>query len=314
MTELRHHTFLERGFNRKRLLYAIIITFITMLIEIIGGIYSHSLSLLSDATHMFSHLFALSISYVAILLSLRPADGKKTYGYYRAEILAAFINGVTLFIIVGAILYGAYERFKSPLDIRSGEMLIVALLGLVVNVVTALLLKAGSKEDLNIKSAFLHAMGDMISSVGVVAGAIVIYYTQINIIDTIVSVIIALVIIYWAIRLIKDSTNILLEGMPKDLDVKKVIKTLKDIIIENCFIHHVHAWQIGTKIYALTVHISADIKDQEYVTELIKRISVDLKEKYNILHATVQFEYATKEKVRKYQEALGNPPCTKNQE
>lgn len=286
MTHAHNH----RHFNRKRLLWAIIITFFTLLLEIAGGIYTNSLALLSDAAHMFSHLFSLGISYAAIILSLRPPNSKMTYGYYRSEILAAFINGITLFIIIGAILYGAYERFKNPLDVESGHMMIVAIIGLVVNIVTALLLRSGSREDMNIKGAFLHSLGDTISSGGVVVAAIVIELTNLMILDTVVSVVIALIIIYWAVGLIRDSVNILLEGIPKGLDVDKVKNTIKEIVTRPITIHHVHAWQISTHIYAFTAHISIDEIDQHEATHFLNDIKKVLADKFDIKHATIQLE------------------------
>lgn len=309
MSELKHKDHAHRIFNKKRLLIAIIITFATLLLEIVGGILSNSLALLSDAAHMFSHLFALSVSYAAIVIACKPANAKKTYGYYRAEILAAFINGVSLFIIVAPILYGAYTRIKNPLDIRSDEMFLIAAIGLVVNIVTALLIKSGSSENLNVKSAFFHALGDMISSVGVVIAAIVIYFTDLYILDTIVSIIIAIIIIYWAISLIRDSVNILLEGTPKDLDLDEVEKSIKDLTPQPTFIHHVHAWQIGTDIYALTAHISIDEPDNKKVTDLTKIIWRMLEERYKIFHTTIQFEYAEKEKINLYHTKVGEEIC-----
>lgn len=284
----------HRHFNRKRLGWAIAITLVTMAIEIAGGIYTNSLALLSDAAHMFSHLFALIISYVAIIISLRPPSTEMSYGYYRSEILAAFVNGLTLFIIIAAILYGAYERFKNPQAVEAGHMLFVAIIGLVVNIVTAMLLHSGSREDINIKGAFLHALGDMISSIGVVAAAIVIHFTDLFIIDTLVSIFIALIIIYWAIKLIRDSGHILLEGIPKDLNLEDVKTAIKKIIERPSILHHIHAWQISTHIYALTAHITIDYYiDQNETTKYLQEIKKTLADNFNIYHTTIQFECKT---------------------
>lgn len=279
-----------RDFNKRRLLYAIGITFLALILEVIGGIISNSLALLSDAAHMFSHLFALGISYIAIILTMKPPDSEKTYGYYRSEILAAFVNGLTLFLIVGAILYGAYERFRNPVDIRSTEMLAIAFIGLLVNIITAWLLKSGSQKDMNIKGAFLHALGDMISSIGVVAAAIIIYFTELIVLDTVVSIMIALIISFWAVNIIKDSAHILLEGAPKQLDVEAVLKTIQEIVKKPVVIHHIHTWQISTNIYALTAHVSIDHTDQHEITGLLKKIKDRLADEYNIHHTTIQFE------------------------
>lgn len=291
MSNSHQHNHSHRHFNRKRLVYAIIITLITLIIEFLGGIFTNSLALLSDAAHMFSHLFALSISYAAIILSLRPASPEMTYGYYRSEILAAFINGLTLFIIIAAILYGAYHRLRHPIDIRAGHMLIVAAIGLIVNIVTAFLLRSGSREDINVKSAFLHAMGDMISSVGVVAAAIIIHFTHLIILDTLVSILIAGVIIYWAVQLIRNSAYILLEGIPREINLEEVKSIIKQIVCQPTFIHHVHAWQISTHIYAFTCHVSIDQHiEQHETTQYLKIIKKSLADKFNIHHTTIQFE------------------------
>jgi cobalt-zinc-cadmium efflux system protein len=300
----------HRHFNKKRLIYAIIITFVALILEVIGGVLSNSLALLSDAAHMFSHLFALGISYVAILLSLKPADSEKTFGYYRAEILAAFVNGLSLIIIIVAILYGAYERFRNPVDIQSTEMLIIAAIGLVVNIVTAMLLSSGSREDMNVKGAFLHALGDLISSVGVVAAAAIIYFTNLIILDTIVSILIALVIAYWAYVLIKDSAHILLEGTPKELNLKAVHKTIEEIIARPISIHHVHAWQISTNIYSLTAHVSIEHTDQHESTIFIKEIKRRLAEKYNIYHTTIQIECISCEDLEMPENSMDETPCS----
>lgn len=301
-----HH---RRHFNRRRLACALVITFVTFIVELVGGIYTNSLALLSDAAHMFSHLFALGISLAAIIISLKPSNNDKTFGYYRAEILAAFINGLTLFFIVAAILYGAYERFKNPINIRATEMLVIAVIGLLVNFITALLLKSGSKEDINIKGAFLHAMGDMISSVGVVGAAILIHFTGLMVIDTLVSIGISAVIIYWAVMLIRDSSHVLLEGTPKKLDVKKIRGSIEGIIARPIEIHHVHIWELSTNIYAFTAHISIDTINQHEATQFLRDITGALSNLYNIQHTTIQFECRSCHNVDNAGETVDGLPC-----
>lgn len=305
MDDHHHH----RHFNKKRLIYAIILTGLMFVIEIVGGFLTHSLALLSDAAHMFSHLFALGISYTAIIISLRPADPQRTYGYYRAEILAAFVNGISLFVIIFAILYGAYERFKNPVDIRATEMFIISITGLLVNLATAALLRSGSRSDINVKGAFLHALGDMISSVGVVAAAIVIQFTHLYIIDTIVSIFIALIIVYWAISLIKDSTHILLEGTPKNIPIDEVVALIKKIVARESIVHHIHAWQISTNIYALTAHISVDHIDPHEATRSLRLIKEELEHRYHIHHTTIQFECLSCKEFETIIEPLDGHPC-----
>lgn len=301
-----HH---HRHFNKRRLLYAIGITFVALILEVVGGILTNSLALLSDAAHMFSHLFALGISYVAIILSMKPADSEKTFGYYRAEILAAFVNGLSLFVIIALILYGAYERFRNPVDIRSTEMLIIAAIGLIVNIITAMLLSSGSREDMNVKGAFLHALGDMISSVGVVAAAAVIYFTNLMILDTIVSILIAVIVAYWAVALIKDSAHILLEGTPKELDLEAVHKTIEEVVGRPISIHHVHTWQISTNIYAITAHVSIEHVDQHESTKFIREIKKRLAKEFNIHHTTIQIECRSCEDIEMATNPMDSKPC-----
>lgn len=277
-----------------RLRLALILTALGMILEFIGGILSNSLALISDAGHMLTHLFALGMSYFAITLSLKPATKKRTYGFYRAEILAAFINSFVLVFISGYLMYESISRFVSPEKVRTGEMLLVAGIGLAVNGISTALLAKISAHDLNIRSAFLHEIGDMFSSVAVVTGAILIVYTKNYIVDPIISFFICILIVIWAVKLLIDSGNILLESTPKHLDIDKVIEAVRSGVEGVYEVHHLHAWTIASSMYALTAHVVIDDCQVSKANEVLGKINSLLKERFHIEHTNIQFECLVK--------------------
>ena len=261
--------------------------------EVIGGIITNSLALISDAGHMLTHLFALLVSLFALFFASRPPTEKKTYGFYRLEILAALFNGVTLFMISVWIFYEAYRRFMHPETISSGKMFIVALVGLVANVACAFILKGGGDEhghghSLNVRAAFLHMLGDTLSSVGVIIGAGIIYYTNWFVIDPIISVMICVLILIWSYKLVIESVDVLLEATPKEINIDEVITSLKQITgIDNA--HDIHIWTITSGMYSMSGHI--DTKDMliSETAKLSKEINRILSEKFKIGHTVIQF-------------------------
>lgn len=276
--------------EQRRLIISIVITGLTMVLEVAGGIWSGSLALLSDAGHMFSHLFALTLSYFAILIACRPPTEAQSFGFYRAEILAALANGFSLIIIVAWILYEAWERLNNPAMVSGTHMLVIAAIGLIVNAITALLLKDASHHDINIRGAFIHVLGDLGSSVGVVLAAIVISWTGWTPLDPIVSVLIALVILYWSVKLLWDAARILLQSTPKHLSHEKIAGALKEEISEIQSVHHIHVWELTSKMYIMTAHVEvADMMLGE-VTALRSRAQEALARRFHITHADLQFE------------------------
>ncbi len=261
--------------------------------EVIGGIITNSLALISDAGHMLTHLFALLVSLFALFFAAKPPTGKKTYGFYRLEILAALFNGVTLFMISVWIFYEAYQRFLHPETISSGKMFIVAIVGLIANVSCALLLKGGSDghghgHSLNVRAAFLHMLGDTLSSVGVIIGAAIIYYTNWFIVDPIISVMICVLILIWSYKLVMESVDVLLEATPKEINIDEVIVSLKQIPgVDDA--HDIHIWTITSGMYSMSGHI--DTKDMliSETTKLSKEINRILGEKFKIGHTVIQF-------------------------
>ncbi len=292
MSVTTHHHYRLDKIGRLRA--AIILTAVGMVIELIGGFLSNSLALISDAGHMLTHLFALGMSYFAILLAMRPVTKKRTYGFYRAEVLAAFINGIALILITAYLVYEAVLRFISPEKIRVGEMLFVAVIGLVINGVSTTLLARVSGHDLNIRSALLHEIGDMISSVAVVIAGLLIFYTNNYIVDPILSFFICLLIVIWAIRLLVESANILLESTPKHLDIDEMARVIKDGIPGIHEVHHVHAWTIASGMYAMTAHVVIDDCHVSRANDLLDKINHLLKERFHVEHTNIQFECLVK--------------------
>lgn len=276
--------------ERKRLLITIIITTVVMFIEIAGGIFSKSLALLSDAGHMLTHSFALFVSFIAILYAARKPPVDKSFGFYRVEILAALFNGITLIIISGFILWRAILRIINPHEIDIVEMLIVSLIGLTANLVSAFILHGSSKNSLNIKSAFLHMIGDTASSVAIIIGGIVIYYTNFYLLDPILSVLICIAILYWAFILIRDSMQILMETTPKGVDVKKLETELIKEIDAVKSVHDIHIWQITDNMYYMTAHVVIDDMNIHETSSVLNDINNFLAEKYHIGHLVIQFE------------------------
>lgn len=284
-----HRKYSHRAKEKGRLKFVIYITGITMIVEVIGGVISGSLALISDAGHMFTHAFALSISLVAIVLASKPADIQKTFGYYRIEILAALFNSISLIFITGWIFYESYQRIIHPLPIKVTEMLIVSTAGLIVNIVSAIILVGVRKEDLNVRSAFIHMIGDTASSVGIILGAVIILYTGWTLIDPILSVLIGVVILIWAWNLARESLHILLEAVPRKVNVEKVKEEILKFegVME---IADLHIWTITSNMYSLMAHIRVEDGRISERKILIEDINQMLDKKFDIVHTSLQLE------------------------
>jgi len=282
------HTHDHRGADKKVLKWALSITVITMLIEFFYGFLSNSLALISDAIHMFTHSFALIISLVAIIIASKKAPLEKTFGYYRIEVLAAFVNGITIILSIFWILYEAVERFINPQEIDVKMALIVASIGLVVNIVTGVILMQGDKENINLKSAFVHMLSDALSSVAIIIGYIVIHFTSWYFIDIILAVMVSLVIGKWAKDVLKSSINTLMESSPVSINEVKEFIEKNDKVIE---LHDIHIWEITQDMYNLTAHVKIDKSSLENYEELLDELNHNLKERFKIVHSTFQFEW-----------------------
>ena len=274
--------------NEQRLWVALALTTTYLVAEIIGGIITGSLALLSDAAHMFTDAAALAISLAAIRIARRPADKARTFGYYRFEILAAAVNAVVLFLVALYILFEAYQRLQNPIPIASGGMMVVAAIGLVVNIIAIRLLRSGSKESLNIKSAYLEVWSDLIGSVAVIVAAIIIKFTGWQPIDPILAVLIGLWILPRTWVLLKQSVNILLEGVPEGIALAEIDQALREVpgVTE---VHDLHVWAISSGKVSLTAHlvINVAIRGEQQVLAAVSNL---LEQKFDIRHSTVQME------------------------
>lgn len=271
----------------KPLWIALGLTFAFLVAEVIGGLVTNSLALLSDAAHMGTDVLALGISLFAVWMSKRPADAKRTYGYARMEAIGAMINGGLLFVVAGYILWEAVGRFQQPPEVASTGMLVVASLGLVVNLISMRLLKAGAGESLNVKGAYLEVWADMLGSVGVIAGALAIKFTGWTIVDPIVAVLIGLWVLPRTWSLMRQSGNILMQGVPDGLDLEAVRKALVEFpgVVE---VHDVHAWALGSKEAMFTAHVV--VADGSSLSGIHDQLADMLDTKFEIEHATLQVE------------------------
>lgn len=283
-----HNNHTHRSEERKKLIIASSLTGTMFIVEGVAGFLTNSLALLSDAGHMLTHLIALLISLGAILFATKPPTARKTYGFYRLEILAALFNGITLFLITLWIFSHSYHRIINPEPIASGQMLIVAITGLMVNLACAYILKT-SHGSLNIKSAFVHMMADTFSSLIVVFGAIIMHYTQWYMLDPTLSILICIIILIWSYQLITDSVDILLEATPKDINLEDVVKNIRELAeVED--VHDIHIWTITSDMYAMSTHVCIkDLRVSE-TQRIMEKINTLVKEKYNIDHTAIQFE------------------------
>lgn len=282
------HLFQYRSVERKKLYISLIITTTVMVLEIIGGLITNSIALLSDAGHMFTHSFAIGISLLAINIAKKPPCHHKTFGLYRAEVLAAFINGLFLIPIVGIMIYEAILRFLNPEEVFGFYMLLIALIGLLVNLTSIGILKGSQNNNLNVKSVFYHMIGDAASSIGIVVASIIIIYTDFNILDPIVSIGISIVILYWAWNVLKESTRILLEMAPKGLNVDTINDDLKNNFQAIKEIYNMHLWTITPDMLIFSAYIKVDGEINANQDTLISEINEFLFTKYNIIESTIQ--------------------------
>lgn len=267
--------------------FSIIITIIFIFVEIIGGLLSRSISLLSDAGHMARDSFSLIITYIAIRLVTTPPHEKRTFGFHRIEVLSAIINGSLLFVYSGFMIKEGITRIINETIIEPNMMITIGSIGLIVNIIV--FLKLHGSHDLNIKSAFLHVIGDLLSSIGVVIGSIFIRFTGINIIDPIIGISISLFLLISSSFLIKEGMSIMLQFTPTGVNVNDIIKDINEIkgIID---IHNVHLWALCSNISIFDAHILTDIKDTKEIEKMKKEIKEVLKN-HNIFYSTLEIEW-----------------------
>jgi len=260
-----------------------------MVAEIVGGILAGSLALLADAGHMLTDCASLALAWLGFRLARRPADWRRTYGFDRFAVLVAFVNGIALFAIAAWIVIEATQRLAAPVEVLGQPMLLIATLGLGVNVLVFFILRAGDRHNLNVRAAVLHVMGDLLGSVAAVVAAIVILATGWTPIDPLLSVVVALIILRSAWRVVADSGHILLEGSPPGFDARAVRDDIRAALPFVLDVHHVHAWSISQERPMVTLHASvANDTDSALAVREIKRM---LAQHFRITHATVEIEY-----------------------
>lgn len=272
-----------------RFKYAILLTALTLVAEVAGGIWTNSLALLSDAAHVFLDLFALFLSLAAIKLAAFPASDTRTFGWHRMEVFASFINGASVFLIALGIFYEAWGRLFKPEEVKSLPMFIIAAVGLVMNLVAASALHHHSHDDLNVRSAFLHVIGDAAASVGVIIGGVVIFFTHMYVLDAIISIGIGFVIFWGAWRVLRESAHILLEGAPRGMSTVEVVDTIRTVPGVND-VHHLNIWTICSHILAMSAHVDVKPEYKSNQAGVLRDIEEILLHRYHISHTTLQVE------------------------
>ncbi len=276
-------------FKEKRFILALLLTGLIFLAEFFGGLWTGSLALLSDSAHVFMDFFALGLSFLAIRAAKLPADDKHTYGFHRMQVLSALTNGATLLFIAFEILREAWSRFQNPEPVLAGPMLIIAVIGLGVNLLVAFTLHEHDHEDINTRSAFLHVLGDALASVGVIAVGVILLFVNWTWLDPLVSVLIGLLILVSSGRLLKESVHILAEGMPTGMTASSIAQEMKAAgnIQE---VHDLHVWTVAPGYIALSAHVTIGDCALSQTSEIMTALKETLQKKFDISHTTIQFE------------------------
>lgn len=293
-----HHD--HHGGSGGVLRWSLIATVLFVIVEVWAGVHAHSLALLSDAGHNFTDALALLLAALGVYLQAKPPDSVKTYGYHRAGVLAAFVNALTLVALSLWIFYESYFRLVHPTDVKSDTMLEVAALGLVLNTAIMFGLRRDSRHDLNVRAAFIHMLGDAVGSVSIIAGAIVIRYTGWDQVDPILSIVIGALIIWTARDIIRESLNILLEGLPRGLELADVTDGIRRVAGVRD-VHDLHIWSLGSEAHALSCHVQIDDVPPSESKAILNKINLLLCDRFHIHHTTIQFEHARCE--------LAESPC-----
>ena len=285
-----HHHHIDRDTPTVKLWISIVLNLIITLAQFIGGLISNSLALLSDAAHNLNDTLSLVIALIARKIGAKGADAHKTFGYKRAEIIGAFINLITLIIIAIVLIKEGIERFYEPVSINGSIMFWVAMVGLVANVLTAILLHGQRKDNLNMRSAYLHILSDAFSSVGVIVGAWIIVRFQWYWIDSALTVLIGIYILFHSYHMLRESIDILMESTPEGIELDQLSKELKNISLVQD-VHHVHVWKINEMETLMECHVRIDEKDIDAMEQIKKNIKSYLAQHYNIHHSTLEFEW-----------------------
>jgi cobalt-zinc-cadmium efflux system protein len=272
-----------------RLALSLGLTLVFVFVEIAAGLFGNSLALLTDAAHNFTDVIALGLSWYAIRLATQPSNARKTYGYHRAGILVALVNATTLVLISLGIFYEAWQRFVKPPEVQSGILIGVGLAAFAVNLVTALMVKKGSEHDLNLRSTFLHLIGDVLSTIGAVVAGVIIYFAGANWLDAVASALIAVLILWNAWGILRETVDILLESTPRDVDMSAMVRDVMQIkgVLG---VHDLHVWSISGSLRTMSAHILTDDISISNGAAIQAQINELVVHRYNIAHATLQLE------------------------
>jgi cobalt-zinc-cadmium efflux system protein len=283
---------MERHTETRRLLWALAISALYFIAELVAGFLTNSLALLSDAGHMLSDIGAMALSLFAFRMAKRPATHQSTYGFHRVEILAALFNGLTLWLIVGIIFAAAYNRFAQPPVVESFGMMIVAVIGLLVNLAAAAMLHGRHRHNLNLRGAFLHVVSDAIGSVGTIAAGFIMLTTGWYLADPLISIFIGGLILFSSWSLVKESVSVLMQSVPKGIQLEEVRLTIE--AVEGVSkVHDLHVWAVTSDIFTLSAH--AVVNNGEDFHQVLNCIEDTLKERFNIEHTTIQLETESRE-------------------
>lgn len=273
----------------RRLGLAIVITLLFVLAEAVTGYFAHSLALLSDAGHNFADALALVFSWYGIWIARKPSTAQRTFGYHRVGIFAALINAVTLVVIALLIFWEAMNRLRDPEPVQSAPMIVAALIAIIMNTVISLWLRSASKSDLNVRSAYLHMLGDAISAAGVVLAGLFVAFTGTSIADPVVSLLIAILILWSSWGILKESVNVLLEAIPKGMDMAEVERTIGGVHGVRA-VHDLHVWTVGAGMVCSSCHIMVDEQSVRSGENVLRAVTEALELRFGIAHTTIQVE------------------------
>jgi cobalt-zinc-cadmium efflux system protein len=273
----------------RRLVLSIVITLIFVLAEAITGYRSHSLALMSDAGHNFADALALVLSWYALWIALKPSTAQRTFGYHRVGILAALVNSVSLIVIALLIFWEAIDLLRHPRPVHSTPMIIVALIAILMNTVISLWLRGGAKKDLNVRSAYMHMLGDAISAAGVVGAGVVVAFTGASIADPVVAVLIGILILWSSWGILKESVNVLLEAIPKGMDMAVVEQTIASVhgVLA---VHDLHVWTVGSGMVCCSCHVMVNEQSVRSGENVLRAVTEELVHNFSIAHTTIQVE------------------------
>ena len=289
---MHSHNHNHNGATGTALRWSTIATVGFAVVEVAAGIQSHSLALLSDAGHNFTDALALLLAWFGFYLQTKPADEIKTYGYHRAGVLSAFVNALTLVGLSAWIFYESVGRLRNPEAVHEGVMIALAAVGILVNGAVMLSLRSASRNDINVRSAFVHMLGDALGSVAIMIGALVIRYTGWAQVDPILSILIGLLIVWSAWDIIRESLNILLEGLPRGIRLPEVVSGMRAIegVLD---VHDLHIWSLGSSTHALSCHVLIEDVPLSVSDAILQRLNTVLADRFHISHTTVQFEHVS---------------------